>query len=162
MIREYRFCLGNARSAGQRPLLRRTVAIAKVSGLGWTTCSVDDSGGTARALINDVTDLDFSTPRAVQDITGIDKSAIERLLLLADFSVTLNGVANFGATTTAHAVFSTVPSTSVNRTVTLTVATKTLANECLFTDYQLKRAAGGELTFSAPGVLADGAVPTWS
>lgn len=123
---------------------------------------MDDSGGTVRAIINDITDLDFSTPRAVQDITGIDKSAIERLLLLADFSVTLNGVANFAAAPSAHAVFSTVPSTSVARTTTLTVGGKTLANEVLYTDYQLKRASGGELTFSAPGVLSDGSVPTWA
>lgn len=97
----------------------------------------------------------------MQDITGLDKSAIERLLLLADFSITLNGVFN-DAADQAHAVFKTVPSTSVARTVTLTVSGQTLANECLFTDYQLKRAAGGELTFSAPGVLSSGSVPTWS
>jgi hypothetical protein len=59
-------------------------------------------------------------------------------------------------------VFKTVPSTSVARTVTLVESAKTLANEVLFTDYPLTRADGGELTFSVPGVLADGAVPTWS
>lgn len=136
--------------------------MTKQTGLGWTTLSVDDSGGTVRAIINDVTNFNFSTPRAVQDTTGVDKSAMERLLLLADFSITLNGVANFGATTTAHAVFSTVPSTSVARTVTLTIAAKTLANEVLFTDYGLTRAQSGELTWTAPGVLADGTVPTWA
>jgi hypothetical protein len=59
-------------------------------------------------------------------------------------------------------VFKTVPSTSVNRTVTVTHGGVTLAFEALFTDYALTRAASGELTFSAPGVLADGAVPTWA
>jgi len=136
--------------------------MAKQTGLGWTTCSVDDAGGTVRALINDVTDLQFSTPRGVQDVTGLDKSAYERLLLLADLSVTLNGVADFGATTTAHAVFSTVPSTSVARTTTLTIGGKTLAGELLYTDYSFTRAASGELTWTAPGVLADGTVPTWA
>jgi hypothetical protein len=135
--------------------------MAKASGLGWTTCSVDDSSGTAKAIKNDITDLQFSTPRAVQDITGIDKSAMERLLLLADFSITLKGVFN-AATGQAHDVFKTVPSTSVNRTVTLTVNGVTLANEVLFTDYPLSRSSSGELTFSAPGVLADGTVPTWA
>lgn len=136
--------------------------MAKATGLGWTTLSVDDSGGTVRAIKNDVTDLDFSTPRAVQDVTGVDKSAIERLLLLADFSITLNGVANMAASPSAHGTFSTVPSTSVARTTTLTVNGVTLANEVLYTDYQLKRANSGELTWSAPGVLADGTVPTWA
>ena len=135
--------------------------MAKESGLGWTTLSVDDSGGTVRAIKNDITNFEFSTPRGVQDVTGVDKSAMERLLLLADFSITLNGVFN-DASNMSHDVFKTVPSTSVGRTVTLTVSGQTLANECLFTDYALTRAADGSLTFSAPGVLSDGSVPTWA
>jgi hypothetical protein len=135
--------------------------MAKETGLGWTTASVDDSGGNARAIKNDITNLQFATPRGVQDVTGIDKSAYERLLLLADFSVTLNGVFN-DASNQAHDVFKTVPSTSVARTVTLTVSGQTLANETLFTDYALTRGADGSLTWSAPGVLSDGTVPTWA
>lgn len=135
--------------------------MAKESGMGWTTCSVDDSGAAAKAIVNDVTNLSFSTPRAEQDVTGLDKSAHERILLLADFSITLNGVFN-DAADKSHDVFKTVPSTSVARTVTLVVSGQTLANECMFTDYALTRAADGSLTWSAPGVLADGTVPTWA
>jgi hypothetical protein len=124
--------------------------------------SVDDSGGTVRAIKNDVTNWQLATPRGVQDITGVDKSAIERLLLLADASVTLNGVFNTNGTTGAHDVFKTVPSTSVNRTVTMTVNGVTMAFEALFTDYNLTRAQSGELTWTAPGVLADGHTPTWA
>jgi hypothetical protein len=50
----------------------------------------------------------------------------------------------------------------VARTVTVTVNGVTLANEMLFTDYQLTRSDSGELTWSAPGSLADGTVPTWA
>jgi len=135
--------------------------MAKASGLGWTTCSADNSAGVAKDIKNDVTDLQFATPRAVQDITGIDKLAMERLLLLADFSVTLKGVFN-AATDKSHDVFKTVPSTSVIRTLSLTVNGVSLNNEVLFTDYPLSRSASGELTWSVPGVLADGTVPTWS
>lgn len=136
--------------------------MAKESGLGWTTAEVDDQAGpTARDLKNDITDLSFSTPRAEQNVTGLDKSAMERLLLLADFQVTINGVFN-DASNLSHDVFKTVPSTSTERTVTLVHSGQTLANECLFTDYALTRAATGELTYSAPGVLADGTVPTWA
>lgn len=135
--------------------------MAKESGLGWTTLSVDDSGGNVRAIKNDITNFNFATPRGVQDVTGVDKSAIERLLLLADFSITLNGVFN-DASNQSHDVFKTVPSTSVARTVTLVHSGQTLANECLFTDYALTRAQSGELTFTAPGVLSDGTVPTWA
>ena len=133
--------------------------ISKSSGLGWSTCSVDDASGTPVVIKNDVTSVQFATPRAVQDVTGIDKSANERLLLLADASITLETVFN---PTGAHLVFSTVPSTSVIRTTTLVVSAKTLAMEMLYTDYPLQRSNSGELTASIPGVLADGNVPTWS
>lgn len=135
--------------------------MAKESGLGWTTCSVDNSAGVAKAIKNDVTSLTISTPRAQQDVTGLDKSAFERLLLLADCSQTLTGVFN-DATDLSHDVFKTVPSTSVARTVTQTISGQTLANELLFTDYSLTRAADGSFTWETPGVLADGTVPAWA
>jgi len=137
------------------------MAAIKESGLGWTTLSVDDSAGTPNAIKNDVINFDFSTPRGVQDVTGVDKSAIERILLLADFSITLNGVFDKQASQ-AHQTFKTVSSTDVARTVSLVVSAQTLNNEVRFTDYQLTRPASGELTWQAPGVLADGTVPTWS
>ena len=137
--------------------------MAKESGMGWTTLSIDDSGGTLRAIKNDVTNFSFSTPRGVQDVTGVDKSAMERLLLLADMSLTLNMVFN---PTGSHLVFRTVPSTSVAREFTLTVGGVTLGTTgtptLLFTDYQLTRGQDGSLTSTAPGVLANGVVPTWS
>jgi len=135
--------------------------MAKESGLGWTTLSVDDSAGAIKAIKNDVTNFEFATPREEQDVTGVDKSARERLLLLADFSIGLNGVFN-DAVDFSHAVFKTVPSTSVARTTTLVVSGQTLAGELLYTDYALTRAENGALTWQAPGVLADGTVPTWS
>jgi hypothetical protein len=135
--------------------------MAKESGMGWTTLSVDDSAGSVQAIKNDITNFTFSTPRGVQDVTGVDKFAIERLLLLADFSTTLNGVFN-DAAGASHAVFKTVPSSSVARTMSLAVSGQTLANETLFTDYSLTRNQDGSLTWTSPGVLADGTVPTWS
>jgi hypothetical protein len=135
--------------------------MAKESGLGWTTLNVDNSAGAAQDIRNDVTNLDWSMPRGVQDVTGIDKSAIERLLLLADFSGTMNGVFDDGANL-AHAVLKTVSSTSVNRTIGIVISGQTLNNECLITDYALTRAQSGEFTWSAPFSLADGTVPTWS
>ena len=134
--------------------------MAKESGLGMTV-AIDDSGGSARTISNDITNLDFATPREEQDITGLDKSARERLLLLADFTVSISGVFN-DASNQSHAVFATVPSSSVARTTTLTISGQVLAGELFFTDYALSRSSSGELTFSAPGALAGGAVPTWA
>ena len=135
--------------------------MAKETGLGWTTLSVDDSGGSVVAIKNDVTNFQFATPRGVQDVTGVDKLAMERLLLLADFSITLNGVFNDDAAG-SHIVFKTVPTTSVARTTTLVVSGQTIAPELLYTDYALTRGQDGSLTWTAPGVLSNGTAPAWS
>ncbi len=135
--------------------------MAKMSGLAWPTFSVDDSSGTPRDIRNDITNFQLATPRGVQDVTGIDKSAMERLLLLADASLTLNGVFN-PTTNMSHSVLKTVPSTSVLRTVSTAIASQTLAMEMLLSDYNLTRGADGAFTWTAPGVLADGTVPAWS
>lgn len=134
--------------------------MAKESGIG-VTIAVDDSGGSARTISNDCTGFDFSTPRNVQDITGLDKTGMERLQLLADFTITLNGVFNDGSNL-SHTVFSTVPSSAVARTVTITISGQSLPNETFFNDYALSRAASGELTWSCPGTLTGGVVPTWA
>lgn len=136
--------------------------MAKETGLGWTQLDVDDSSGVAQDIRNDVTNFEFSTPIAVQEVTGIDKYAMERLLLLADFSLTLNGVFDDASTDSAHSVLKDVASTRVVRTVAIGVSGQTLSNECLLTDYQVTRGDDGSLTWSAPGVLADGTAPTWS
>ena len=135
--------------------------MAKSNALGWTTLSVDDSSNAQQAIKNDITNLSFTTPRGVQDVTGVDKSAIERLLLLADFTITLNGVFN-AASNQSHDVFKTVPSTSVARLITMVVNAKTLAPTCILTDYQLTRPQTGEFTWQVPGSLSSGTVPTWS
>ena len=134
--------------------------MAKETGLGFAV-SVDDSGGTLRDISNDITNFTMNTPRGVQDVTGIDKAAMERLLLLADGQITLNGVFN-DASNMSHDVFKTVPSTSVERTVTSVHSGQTLPMECLFSDYNLTRAADGSLTWTAPGQLSDGTAPTWT
>jgi len=139
--------------------------MAKTSGLG-SVIKVADSSSSVQTITNDVTNYQFSTPRAVQDVTGVDKSANERILLLADYSVTLNGVFNT-ASNMSHAVFSTIPSTSVTRAVEVdplgtTSGLPKLPVNCLLTDYQITRANTGELTWQVPGSLADGSVPTWT
>lgn len=141
--------------------------MAKTSGLGLTAFSVDDGSGTARDIRTGVGDFQMSTPRAVQDVTGLDKSAMERILLLADFSITVNGVGfQDDANTGFHTVFKTVSSASVDRAVTVTitgtVGANTLVNECKFTDYAITRGSDGAITTTAPGVLANGTVPTWT
>ena len=135
--------------------------MAKISGIPMTV-GVDISvGGAAKAIENDITSLDFGIPRGVQDSTGVNSAAMERILLLADFTITLNGVFNV-ATDLSHDVFKAVSSIGGVRTVTIVVGGKTLPNECIFTDYALSRSASGELTWTAPGLLSSTVVPTWA
>jgi hypothetical protein len=135
--------------------------MAKVNGLGLTTLSIDDAGGTPQDVKNDLSNFGISTPRAVQDVTGLDKSANERLLLLVDYALDLAGFFNTAANR-LHAVAKTFPSTSVIRTVTMTMSGVTLAAEMYGTDYQVTRAEGGAITTKVPMVLGDGSVPTWA
>jgi len=132
--------------------------MAKENGLGWTTFSVDNSAGVLKAIVNDITNASWAMPRAVQDVTGLDKSAIERLHLLSDFSVDMEGVFN-DATDFSHDVFKTLANA---RTCTIVVSGQTLTNEILLTDYPLTRADSGELTWKVPGVLQSGTVPAWT
>jgi hypothetical protein len=136
--------------------------VPKQSGITMAV-AVDDSAGTLRTISNDVTSVTFNTPRGVQDVTGLDKSGMERILLLADGQVTINGVYNTAASTGIHTVLKTIPSTSVTRTVTLTpLGGSALSMEMVGSDYSVNRAQDGSLTVSATLQLADGAVPTWS
>ena len=139
--------------------------MAKTSGLG-SVVQVDDSSDSLQAITNDVTNYSFTTPRGTQDITGVDKSAHEILLLLADYSVTLNGVFNT-ASDMSHDVFKTISSTSAIRGVEIdplgtTSTYPKLTVECVLTDYQVTRAATGELTWQVPGQLASGTAPSWT
>lgn len=132
--------------------------MAKENGLGWTTFSVDNSAGALKAIVNDITNASWQMPRAVQDVTGLDKSAIERLHLLADFSCDMEGVFN-DATDQAHDVFKSLANT---RTQTIVVSGQTLTNEVLLTDYAITRTDAGELTWKVPSVLQSGTVPAWT
>jgi len=139
--------------------------MAKISGLG-SVVKVADASSSMQTISNDVTNWALTTPRNTQNVTGVDKFANEILLLLADFTVTLNGVFNT-ASNLSHAVFSTIPSTSVVRAVELDPIGTTTGNpklpvNCYLTDYQITRANTGELTWQVPGQLADGNVPTWT
>ena len=137
--------------------------MAKVSGLT-TSVTVDDSGGTGRDISNDITSFTVTTPRGEQDITGLDKSAVERLLLRADGTINMTGVFNT-ATNKSHDVFKTIPTQAGTTTRTVVIVypgPATLTMECVLTDYSLAFGADGSLIWTVPGSLANGTAPTWS
>lgn len=137
--------------------------MAKTSGLG-AAIAVDDASGDSQTISNDVTDFTINTPIALQDITGVDKYAHERLSLLADGTVQLKGVFN-AASNMSHAVLSTVPSSPATRTVQITPTSSTdpyLSMDMLFASYDITRSNAGELTWSANASLESGTAPTWT
>ena len=136
--------------------------MAKQTGLG-DYLAVDDSGGTARDISNDVTSIQIQTPQAPIDVTGIDKSAMERIVGLNDVSFQLSGVVN-AASNKSHTVFATRTGT---RTVTYCIGGNSSGNpklecECLVANYNVSRAADGQLTWQATLNLQSGTTPAWS
>ena len=123
--------------------------------------TIDDSGGSSRTITNDVTSFDTDTPRAVQDVTGVDVASVERLSLLGDLSCTWNGVFN-DASNMSHAVLKTAATTAAARTCTWVMSGQTLTAETILQGYSLSRGTDGSLTWSASGVLAATTSFGWS
>lgn len=131
----------------------------KESGLGQTTLTIQDDALAAQDLRNDFTNFDWSTPYNLQEITGVDKFAMERLALLADYTGTLNGIFNPSANR-IHAVMS--GNLRIPRVMIHTISAKTLTGTVLFSDYKVNRAAGGELTTQSPFSLSNGTAAAWT
>lgn len=136
--------------------------MAKQSGLG-DYVAVDDSGGSARDISEDVTSYSINIPQNLLEVTGIDKSAVERLIGLGDGTVSLSGVFD-KASNKAHDVFKTRTGT---RTVTIALGGNTsgypkLEMEMLLTEYNLERGDDGGMTWTAGLSLQSGTVPAWS
>jgi len=127
--------------------------MAKVSGLP-TTVSV---GGVA--IANDIGSLTLSTPYGVQDITGVDKSAFERLLLRADAQLTLNFFFN-AAGSQEHAALKTPGSKAIVIVFANSAATATFT--AIQSDYALTLGDDGSLTGSAPFALSSGTAVAWT
>ena len=137
--------------------------MAKQSGLG-DYLAVDDSGGTLRDISNDLTSLEVNIAQNLLDITGIDKSAMERLIGLGDGTINLTGVFDASAANKAHDVFKTRTGT---RTVDYKVGGNTTGNpyltmEMLVSSYVPVHNADGSLSFTAGLSLQSGTTPTWS
>jgi len=136
--------------------------MAKQTGLG-DYFALDDSSGSLRDISNDVTNVTFNQGQNLLDITGIDKSAIERLIGLGDITVSVSGVFN-SASNQSHAVLSTLSGT---RTMSYAVGGNTsgkpiLTVEVLVGSYNLDRATDGGLTWSSDLSLQSGTVPAWT
>ena len=135
--------------------------MAKVSGLG-DYIAVDDSGGSARDISNDVTSVEIAIPQNLIEATGINNSAMERIVGLGDGTVSLSGVFN-SASNKSHDVFKVRTGT---RTVTYAAGGNSsgkpkLEMEMLVAGYNLSRGSDGSMTWTAELSLQSGTTPTW-
>ena len=136
--------------------------MAKQTGLG-DYVAVDDSGGTVRDISNDIGDYGVNIAQELVTVTGLDKSAQERITGMSDGDVTLNGFFN-AASNKSHDVFKTRTGT---RTVDIRIGGNSSSNpkvtmEMQIASYALTRGSDGSLPWAATLNLADGTVPTWS
>ena len=134
--------------------------MSKTTGIGMTV-TIDDADGTGRAITNDITNITFSTPRGVQDVTGLNSTALERLLLLIDFNCTVTAVFNPAANPSMFGVFST-PADNDTRTVVIVVGGKTMTAECHMTDVAWSRNADGSFTAQATFMQSSTTAPAWT
>lgn len=132
--------------------------MVKESGIGMTL-AIDDSAGNACTLTNDVSAVNFGTPQNLQDVTGLDKSAIERIILLSDATVQIT-VPIFNDD--ASKSFVVLKTRTGTRTVAIGISGQTLSMEMLIQDVNWTRNADGSLGATATFMLQSGTVPVWT
>ena len=124
--------------------------------------AVDDSGGSARDISDNVQSYEIGNSQNLLDSTTVSKSALQRLIALGDLQVTINGMFD-AASNKSHDVFKTKSGT---RTFDLRIGGNSSSNpqltaEMLGAEYNLSRGTDGALNFTASLMLQSGTVPTW-
>jgi hypothetical protein len=132
--------------------------VAKESGLGMTV-TIDDSGGTGRNISNDITSISFSTPQGLIDVTGLDKSAKETIIGLADGTISLTAAFNDAAGASSFDVFKT---RTGSRTCVIAISGQTLTMEMYIATCDWSRGNDGALNVAATLQLNSGTVPAWA
>lgn len=128
-----------------------------------TSLTVQDNSASAKDITNDVTDISITLNQNQIDISGLDKTAMERMNLRGDFSITLNGIVN-PSSNKSHDVFKTVHlSTAVARQMVMTtVAGPILTATMLFANYTVTPGADGSLKWSVTGNCSSGTTAAWT
>lgn len=130
--------------------------MAKVTGL-FMSLTVQDSGGVARDISNDVMTINVNQSRSLINVTGIDVDAFERLAALRDAEISLTGVFN-PAANKSHAVFKNLDNT---RQFVVTYSGATLTVTLALESYNITRGNDGGLTWTVAARSAGGTV-TWT
>lgn len=125
--------------------------MAKVSGLPSSITIASNN------ISNDVTSLSFDTPYGEQDVTGLDKSAIERIVLRADCTGSMTGVFNTTASM-SHATLKTPGS----KTFVIALPGATLTFTAITTNYAVAMGTDGSLTWGCNFGLSSGTAAAWT
>jgi hypothetical protein len=133
--------------------------MAVISGIT-STFSVDDSSGSPVDLSAYAQSFQLGTPTNLQDITSLSQSAIARLALLKDFTVSVT----FGFGTAVVNALKADPTGGLRTTVVGIGAgpAATLTFESLLGNMQISRDQAGYATITADFQNGDGAVGVWS
>jgi hypothetical protein len=126
--------------------------LAKVSGL---TTSVTVA---SKDISNDIISFNVDTPSGVQDVTGLDKSAMERIMLRADCTGTLNFAFNTAADR-SHSVLKTAGSKTF---VIVYPGPATLTFTAVTSNSALSTGADGSVTGSCNWALSSGTAAAWT
>jgi hypothetical protein len=134
--------------------------MSKQTGIG-AAVTVDDAGGTARTFSAAVTSFTTNQSRNQIDVTGVDKDFFERLPGLGDWSIGLTGVVDLAANG-QHSVFASMG--TALRTVLIVLGTLggTVTGEAALQDYNINRAEGGALTWTATLNCSQGTALAWT
>jgi hypothetical protein len=126
--------------------------VAKVSGL---PTSVTVQGND---ISNDIGSFTVNTPYGTQDVTGIDKSAMERIILRADCTGSMTVFFNT-ASNRSHATLKTPGSKTF---VIVYPGPATLTFTAITTDYGLAMGTDGSLAATVPWELSSGTAAAWT
>lgn len=131
--------------------------MTKYAGLAMTY-TLDNSAGSGVAITNDVGNITLNTTKGEQNVTGLDKSAMERLQLLEDSDVSFGG--NGFPSSTTMAVFTNLDNA---RTLVIGYPNSTTATvEIMLFTFNITRGQDGGVTWTANGKLCNGTKLGWS
>jgi len=129
-----------------------------------TTVTVDESDGNPRDISNDIRSWQLTTNQGLIDVTGLDKTAIERLGGLKDAQLSLVVSFNDDSNMSFEVLkdYSVAVSGSNGRTVAIAVSGQTLTMEMVIESCNSARDQAGDLVWNVSMSLCSGTVPTWS
>lgn len=132
--------------------------MAKFAGMP-VTITIDNTGGSGINVSNDVSSFDLNVPVGEQVVTGVDKSAEERLQLLQDFSATLKG-RGLASSATRAVLFEALGTT---RTLVIDLPdSATCTAEVFLYNLQISRGEDATITWSVECRLNNGTALAWS